>query len=449
MEDQLAELAASTADLTMYANALWVLVSAALVFFMHAGFALVESGFCRKKNAVMVLMKNFGVVAVSSIVFYLVGYGVMFGEGNLFMGLSSFFPNNGGADADLPPYVFLFFQLVFAATACTIVSGAIAERGRLLTFFIFTGLATMIIYPVVGHWVWGGGWLSEAGFMDFAGSTVVHGVGGGMALAGALIIGPRLGRYMADGSVKPMPAHNFPLAALGVLILWLGWFGFNGGSELAIDGEVGRIVLVTNIAASAGFIGALAWIKVRSGLLDLSMGLNGALAGLVGITAGCANITGGWAIAVGIVAGMLVVEGVFLLDKLKIDDPVGAITVHGICGIFGTMAVGLVGYGNAAEGTEPVGLLVGGGASQLWIQTYGAFSGVLFAFLVGGILWLALKFLVPGGVRVSEMHELEGLDISECGVEAYNEELAGVSAALPEGAHAHEAAGAMVPAENS
>ncbi|MBT8453155.1 MAG: ammonium transporter, partial [Deltaproteobacteria bacterium] len=320
----------------------------------------------------------------------------------------------------------LFFQLVFAATACTIVSGAIAERGRLLTFFLFTALATMMIYPVVGHWVWGGGWLSEMGFVDFAGSTVVHGVGGGMALAGAIIIGPRLGKYQADGSVKPMPAHSFPLAALGVLILWLGWFGFNGGSELAIDAEVGRIVLVTNLAASAGFVGALIWIKVRSGMLDLSMALNGALAGLVGITAGCYNISGGWSIVVGIVAGMLVVEGVFLLDKMKIDDPVGAITVHGICGIFGTLAVGLVGYGNAATGEEPLGLLVGGGASQLGTQAIGAGAGVAFAFAVGSVVWLALKFLVPGGVRVSEAHELEGLDIAECGVEAYNAELSGV-----------------------
>ncbi len=421
MEEQLSEL-------TTYANALWVLVSAALVFFMHAGFALVESGFCRRKNAVMVLMKNFGVVAISSIVFYLVGYGVMFGEGNSFVGLAGFFPNNAGADSGLPPFVFLFFQLVFAATACTIVSGAIAERGRLLTFFVFTAIATMVIYPVVGHWVWGGGWLSERGFVDFAGSTVVHGVGGGMALAGAIIIGPRLGKYMKDGTVKPMPAHNFPLAALGVLILWLGWFGFNGGSELAMDAEVGRIVLVTNLAASGGFIGALIWIKIRSGLLDLSMALNGALAGLVGITAGCYNITGGWSIIVGLVAGLIVVEGVLFLDKLTVDDPVGAITVHGICGIFGTLAVGLVGYGNAATGEEPMGLLVGGGASQLWVQAYGTFAGVLFAFLVGGLVWLALKFLVPGGVRVSEAHEIEGLDIAECGVEAYNEELTGVHA---------------------
>jgi Amt family ammonium transporter len=432
MEEQVSEL-------TTYVNALWVLVSAALVFFMHAGFALVESGFCRRKNAVMVLMKNFGVVAISSLVFYLVGYGVMFGEGNAFLGLASFFPNNGGAEADLPPYVFLFFQLVFAATACTIVSGAIAERGRLLTFFLFTAMATAIVYPVVGHWVWGGGWLSEMGFVDFAGSTVVHGVGGGMALAGALLIGPRLGKFLPDGSVRPMPAHNFPLAALGVLILWLGWFGFNGGSELAMDAEVGRIVLVTNLAASAGFIGALIWIKVRSGLLDLSMALNGALAGLVGITAGCFNITGGWAIIVGIAAGLLCVEGVLLIDKMKIDDPVGAITVHGVCGIFGTLAVGLVGYENAAAAEGPIGLLVGGGVSQLGIQAIGAFSGVGFAFGVAGVIWLTLKFLVPGGIRVSEAHELEGLDIAECGVEAYNEEL--------QGFHAGAAAMSAAPAE--
>jgi Amt family ammonium transporter len=249
-----------------------------------------------------------------------------------------------------------------------------------------------------------------------------------MALAGALIIGPRIGKYQPDGSVKPMPAHSFPLATLGVLILWLGWFGFNGGSELAFDADVGRIVLVTNLAASAGFVGALAWIKFRSGLLDLSMALNGALAGLVGITAGCYAIPGGWSLVVGIVAGMLCVEGVLLIDKLKIDDPVGAITVHGICGMFGTIAVGLFGYENGGSLEGPLGLFVGGGVHQLGVQALGTFSGVAFAFVVGGILWLAMKFLVPGGVRVSEAHEIEGLDIAECGVEAYNEELTGVHA---------------------
>ncbi|MEM1418879.1 MAG: ammonium transporter [Myxococcota bacterium] len=395
----------------------WVLLAAFLVFFMHAGFALVESGFCRRKNAVTVLLKNVSVVAIASIVFYVAGYGVMFGEGNAFVGTSGFFPSGEEADVGtLPIFVFLFFQLVFAATACTIVSGAVAERARMSTFFAFTALATLAIYPVVGHWVWGGGWLSEMGFLDFAGSTVVHGVGGGMALAGAIAVGPRLGKYGKDGSARPMPAHNFPLAALGVLILWLGWFGFNGGSTVSAEdpGAIARIVLVTNLSASAGFLAALVWTRFRTGMLDLSMGLNGALAGLVGITAGCDVIAPGWSLLVGVLAGMLCVEGVFFLEKRTIDDPVGAITVHGICGIFGTLAVGLFGDG--------VGLLTGHGAGQLVTQAIGAFSGFGFAFVAGAILWFGMKAAVPGGVRVSEEDELEGLDVSECGVEAYGEE---------------------------
>ncbi|MEO0324782.1 MAG: ammonium transporter [Myxococcota bacterium] len=397
-------------------DSVWVLLAAFLVFFMHAGFALVETGFCRRKNAVMVLLKNVAVVALSSVVFYALGYGFMFGEGNGFIGLSTFVPDGTEADVgSLPVFVFLFFQLVFAATACTIVSGAVAERARLPTFFAFTALATAFVYPVVGHWVWGGGWLSEMGFLDFAGSTVVHGVGGGMALAGALAVGPRLGKYDADGKSRPMPAHNFPLAALGVLVLWLGWFGFNGGSTVSAEdpGAIARIVLVTNLASSTGFLGALAWTRFRTGMMDLSVGLNGALAGLVGITAGCDIIAPGWAMVVGILAGMLCVEGVFLLDRLKVDDPVGAITVHGICGIFGTAAVGLFGDG--------VGLFVGGGASQLGTQLLGAFSGVSFAFTAGALLWFGMKTIVPGGIRVSAEHEHEGLDVAECGVEAYGE----------------------------
>jgi Amt family ammonium transporter len=399
-------------------DSVWVLLSAFLVFFMHAGFALVESGFCRKKNAVMVLLKNFGVVAIASIVFYAVGYGFMFGEGNSFVGLNTFVPSGTEGDVGtLPIYVFLFFQLVFAATACTIVSGAVAERARLGTFFAFTALATAFIYPVVGHWVWGGGWLSEMGFSDFAGSTVVHAVGGGMALAGALAIGPRIGKYDKEGKSRPMPAHNFPLAALGVLVLWLGWFGFNGGSTVSAEdpGAIAGIVLVTNLAASAGFIVSLAWVRFRTGMLDLSMGLNGALAGLVGITAGCDLIAPGWSLVVGGIAGVLCVEGVFFPDKVEIDDPVGAITVHGICGIFGTLAVGLFGDG--------VGLVVGGGANQLGIQAIGALSGTAFAFVAGSVVWFGMKVLVPGGVRVSEEHELEGLDTAECGVDAYGEDI--------------------------
>ena len=401
----------------------WVLVSACLVFFMHAGFALVESGFCRRKNVVMVLMKNVGVVAVASIVFYAVGYGVMFGDGNALLGLSHFWPGphstSAAAAGSLPFYVFLFFQLVFAATACTIVSGAIAERGSLGTFFLFTVFATVCVYPVVGHWVWGGGWLAEMGFKDFAGSTVVHAVGGGMALAGAIAIGPRIGKYLPDGSVRPMPAHSFPLATLGVIVLWLGWFGFNGGSELAFDDKVGGIVLVTNLAASAGFLTALGWTRFRTGLFDLSMGLNGILAGLVGITAGCNVIAPGWSLVVGVIAALLCVEGVFLLDKLKIDDPVGAVAVHGACGLFGTLAVGLFG--------ADVGLFTGHGLHQLGVQAIGTFAGFGFALLASAVFWYGMKVALPGGIRVPVAHELEGLDLSECGVDAYGEELKGVS----------------------
>lgn len=394
-------------------DSIWVLTSAFLVFFMHAGFALVESGFCRKKNAVMVLLKNVGVIGIGSIVFYAVGYGVMFGEGNPYIGTSGFFPDGSEANVGtLPVFVFLFFQLVFAATACTIVSGAVAERARLGTFFAFCAIAVAMIYPVVGHWVWGGGWLSEMGFADFAGSTVVHGVGGGMALAGALVIGPRLGKYDEDGKSRPMPAHNFPLAALGVLVLWLGWFGFNGGSTVSAEdpGAIGRIVLVTNLSASVGFLAALLWVRLRTGAMDFSMALNGALAGLVGITAGCDVIAPGPAMIVGGLAAVLCVEAVFFLDARKVDDPVGAIAVHGVCGIFGTLAIGLF----AGE----VGLFMGGGVAQLGVQAIGAFAGFGFAFVAGGLVWLALSRL-PGGVRVSPEHEHEGLDVAECGVEAY------------------------------
>jgi ammonium transporter, Amt family len=415
------------ATLQTVLNSLWVVVAATLVFFMHAGFALVESGFCRRKNAVMVLLKNVGVISIAGIVYYLLGWGLMYGEGNAFIGLSEFAPSGVAREpGELPYFVDLFFQLVFAATACTIVSGAVAERARLGTFLTFTAIGTVGIYSVVGHWKWGGGWLEGLGFQDFAGSTLVHAVGGGMALAGALVVGPRVGKYLKDGSVKPMPAHNFPMAALGVLILWLGWFGFNGGSQLAASSledvnAIGSIVFVTNLAASAGFLGALLWTKVRTGMLDLSMGLNGALGGLVGITAGADVIAPLSAMAVGVLSSMIVVESVFFLEKLKIDDPVGAISVHGAAGIFGTLAVGIFGADASV--------------ALLGVQALGAFSGFLFAFALGLVVWFGLKVLVPGGVRVSESHELEGLDMAECGVSAYGEELSGVSGAA-EGATA-------------
>jgi len=401
-------------------DSLWVVVCACLVFFMHAGFALVESGFARRKNAVMVLLKNVGVLSISSLVFYAVGYGLMFGEGNTFIGLSHLFPAGGEEVSGLPIYVFLFFQMVFAATAATIVSGAVAERARLGTFFVFVVLTTAVIYPIVGHWVWGGGWLSEIGFHDFAGSTVVHGVGGALALAGAVLIGPRLGRYGEEGRV--MPAHNMPLAALGVLILWLGWFGFNGGSTLSADAEgIAPVILVTNLSAAAGFMAALLHSRLRSGGLDLSMALNGALAGLVGITAGADVIGPGESMIVGAISGIVVVEGVLLLDRMKVDDPVGAIPVHLFCGLLGTLFVGVF-----ASGAETTGLLHGGGLALLGTQAIGAFASIGFCLVTGGLAWFVMKKL-PGGIRVSAAHEIEGLDLAECGVEAYSSGKTGIA----------------------
>jgi len=401
-------------------DAIWVLVCAFLVFFMHAGFALVESGFCRRKNAVTVLLKNVGVVAIASLLFYVVGFGLMFGDGNAVVGASGFAPRPdaslAAAPDTLPLFVFLFFQLVFAATAVTIVSGAVAERARMGTFFAFAAIGGAVIYPIAGHWVWGGGFLSGLGFHDFAGSTVVHAVGGGMALAGVLAVGPRLGRFGPDGASHPMPAHNFPLAALGVMVLWLGWFGFNGGSTLAADPDaIASIILVTNLAASAGFLAALLQARLRTGVLDLSMGLNGVLAGLVAITAGCDVIGPMPSMVLGAAAGVLVVEGVLLFDRLRLDDPVGAIPVHLGAGALGTVAVGLVGE---AEGS--LGVLRGGELAFLGVQLLGVVVAAGFAFLVAAAVWMAMRF-IPGGIRVDEEHERDGLDLAECGVHAYGE----------------------------
>lgn len=427
---------------TKIADSLWVLVSAFLVFFMHAGFALVESGFSRRKNAVMVLLKNFSVVALASVLYFAVGFGFMFGDGGSLIGLTGFFPSGqetlDAAPSTLPLYVFMFFQLVFAATAATIVSGAVAERSRLGTFLLFTAFCSGAIYPIVGHWVWGGGILSSWGFHDFAGSTVVHAVGGAMALAGAIVVGPRLGKYTSDGGVRPLPAHNFPLAALGVLVLWLGWFGFNGGSTLEADPEaIGSIILVTNLSASAGFLAALLHTKLRTKMLDLSMALNGALAGLVSITAGCDVIGPAAALVVGAIGGIIVVEGVMLLDRLRIDDPVGAIPVHLFCGVFGTLAVGMF----AGE----AGLLFGGDLTLLAVQTKGVLLCTAFAFSASLALWWGMRLVVPGGVRVSKQHEIEGLDISECGVEAYGTEYGGYGSISEEPAHAAQGYSATRP----
>jgi len=388
---------------------LWILVAGVLVFFMQAGFALVEAGFTRAKNVGNIIMKNFMDFAFGSLLFWIIGYSVMYGGEGSFYGAFDFFYS---VDGD---YHNLFFQTVFAATAATIVSGAMAERTKFSTYLIYSVVITGIIYPISGHWVWGGGWLStmETPFHDFAGSTVVHSVGGWMALAGAWTIGPRLGKY--NGTTNAIPGHNMVLGALGVFILWMGWFGFNPGSQLAISGDnanaVAKIFITTNLAAAAGAVVTMFVTWFRYGKPDLSMTLNGALAGLVAITAGCDVVSPAGATLIGIIAGFVIVFSVELFDrKLKIDDPVGAISVHGVCGAVGTLLVGLF----AVDG----GLFYGGGMALLTSQAIGVFTIGIWAFGLGLILFQVLKATI--GLRVSEQEEREGLDIHEHGQSSYN-----------------------------
>ncbi len=407
-------------------DTVWVMVAAFLVFFMNAGFAMLEAGLCRAKNAVNILAKNFVVFAVASVAFWAIGFGLMFGDGTSFFGLNGWMlqgADNSPATGDAYSGVFsalnwtgvplsakFFFQLVFAATAATIVSGAVAERVRFLSFIAFSAVLVAIIYPIGGHWAWGGGWMSAMGFVDFAGSTVVHSAGGWAALAGALVLGPRIGKYLADGSVKPIPGHNMALATLGTLVLWLGWFGFNPGSTMAADASaIASIAVNTNMAAAAGCLAATATAWIALGKPDLSMILNGTLAGLVAITAGCSVVSAGSSLLIGLTAGVLVVYAVLFFDKVRVDDPVGAISVHLVNGVFGTLAVGLF----ATEG----GLFFGGGAGMLLTQAYGVAGFGAMAFGLSLIVWLALKATV--GVRVSADEEDEGLDTGEHGMEAY------------------------------
>ncbi len=388
---------------------LWILVAGILVFFMQAGFALVEAGFTRAKNVGNIIMKNFMDFCIGSLVFWIVGYSIMYGgEGAFFGAFDLFYSKEGDLHS-------LFFQTVFAATAATIVSGAMAERTKFSTYLVFSVIITLVIYPISGHWVWGGGWLStmETPFHDFAGSTVVHSVGGWAALAGAWTIGPRLGKY--NGKANAIPGHNMVLGALGVFILWLGWFGFNPGSQLAISGDnanaVASIFITTNLAAAAGAMVTMFVTWFRYGKPDLSMTLNGALAGLVGITAGCDIVTPGGAAIIGVIAGLVIVFSIEFVDKkLKVDDPVGAISVHGVCGALGTLLVGLF----AKDG----GLFYGGGVSLLISQAIGVIAIGAWAFGLGLILFKTLKATM--GLRVTEQEEREGLDIHEHGQSSYN-----------------------------
>ncbi|WBL21446.1 MULTISPECIES: ammonium transporter [unclassified Zunongwangia] len=390
---------------------MWIVICGILVFFMQAGFTLVEAGFTRAKNTSNIIMKNLMDLSVGSLAFWAIGYTIMYGDSiGSFIGTPSLFYN---VRDDMHN---LFFQTVFCATAATIVSGAIAERTKFSTYLIFSLLLTTIIYPISGHWVWqGDGWLTGLGFIDFAGSTVVHSVGGWAALVAAALVGPRIGKY-TDGKSNALPGHNMLYGALGVFILWLGWFGFNPGSELAISGDsaynVAGIVITTNLAAAAGAVVALFLTWIRYGKADISMTLNGALAGLVGITAGCAAVDPMGAFIIGIISGIVVVFSIEFIDKvLKIDDPVGAISVHGVVGAVGTLLVGVF----ATDG----GLLYGGGFAQLGVQAIGVVSIGAWAMITTFILLSILKAVM--GLRVTEKEELDGLDIHEHGIDSYPE----------------------------
>ena len=408
-------------------NIVWTLIAAILVFMMQAGFALVETGFTRAKNAANIMMKNLMDFAAGSLAFYIIGAALMFGAtkaagwiGCGGLGMPSLATGEGVWD-----WTFLFFQTMFAATAATIVSGAVAERIEFKSYLIYSVLISAFVYPVSGHWIWGGlageasrGWLEQLGFHDFAGSTVVHSVGGWIALAGAMALGPRIGKYRHDGTANPIPGHSLVLGTLGVFLLWIGWFGFNPGSYTAGIGSIGRVAMTTNLSACAGTVSALVTAWVIMGKPDLTMALNGSLAGLVAITAPCDLVTANASIIIGLVAGVIAVLSVFALDRLQIDDPVGAVSVHCVNGVWGTLAVGLFAAPTAANyGNEMIGLFYGGGFRFLGVQMLGAGVTAAWAFSTGAAIFFALKKL--GILRVSATTELKGLDITEHGQDAY------------------------------
>lgn len=387
-------------------NWTWTLIAAAMVFFMQAGFAMVETGFTRAKNAGNIIMKNVMDFSMGILAFWAVGFAFMFGKGS-FMGSTNFFTVGlEGWD-----WTFFIFQGVFAATAATIVSGAMAERTKFGLYLIASFLLTAFIYPMFGHWAWAGlfgqetGWLEAKGFIDFAGSTVVNSVGGWAALAAAIVLGPRIGKFK-NGKPQGIPGHSIPLAALGVFILWFGWFGFNSGSTTTGTVEIGLIATNTSLAAAAS-ISALIISMMIFKKADIGMTLNGALAGLVGITAGCANVQPWAAVVIGLIAGVLVVLSVMTIDRIGIDDPVGAVSVHGVNGAWGTLAAGIF---NAEKMFD---------LSIIWVQIQGILTAFLVAFIGGLVMFYAIKVTV--GLRVSEKEELEGLDMGEHGYSAYPE----------------------------
>jgi len=399
-------------------DTVWVLIAAFLVFFMQAGFGMVEAGFIRAKNTCNILTKNFLDFCMASVGFYIFGYAIMFGHGNGFIGLNGWFLQGAESGAGIPLYAFWLFQAAFCGAAATIVAGGMAERMKFPAYLIYSFIISAFIYPVVGHWIWGGGWLSKLGFADFAGSTVVHALGGFAALIGTIILKPRIGKYSPDGKANVIAGHSIPLASLGVFILWFGWFGFNPGSTLSVgNGDlIARVAINTNLAAASGGILAMLMVWKLFGKPDLSMAMNGALAGLVAITAPCAYVEPLAAVIIGMVAGVVVVAGVILLDRLRIDDPVGAVPVHGLNGIWGTLAIGL--FGKQTLGLANNGLFYGGGLFQLGIQLLGVMTVVVFILLTMGFLFKIIDLTI--GLRVSREEELRGLDIGEHGMESYS-----------------------------
>ncbi len=412
----LTSTAGTLVEMASSIDTVWVLIAAALVFWMQAGFALVEAGFTRSKNTVNILMKNLIDFSFGSIAFFVIGFGIMFAAGNGFFGEFKLFSEDIWS-GNIPTEAFLIFQTVFAATAATIVSGAMAERTHFVSYMIFSIVISAIIYPISGHWIWGGGWLAqlETPFHDFAGSTAVHSLGGWIGLAGAVMLGPRIGKFKGK-KIMAIPGHNLVYGALGVFILWLGWFGFNPGSQIAASGSgnataISHIFVTTNLAAAAGTIVALALTWIKYGKPSLSISLNGALAGLVAITAGCDVVSAGGAIAIGAMAAVVLVFGLRLIENvLKIDDPVGAVTVHGINGAFGTLMVGLF--------STSAGLFYGFGTASLMSQLIGVLAIAAWGLGTGFILFYILKKTV--GLRVHKRVEDEGLDIYEHGETAYN-----------------------------
>lgn len=427
--------AENVADLTVALDTVWVVVAAALVFFMQAGFAFLEGGLTRAKNVGNIMMKNAMDFGIASISFWAVGFAIMFGAGNAIFGTSGWFLNVAPSQVDkvfaslswtpVPLMAKWFFQMVFAGVAATIVSGAMAERTKFHSYLIYSAVITAVIYPIVGHWAWGGGWLSGLGFQDFAGSTVVHSVGGWAALAGVLVIGPRLGKYDKNGKVNAIPGHSMPMAMLGLFILWLGWFGFNPGSTMTASLSIAEIAVVTNLAGAAAMLTGMLTSWATTGKPDVSLTIGSAVAGLVAITAGCAFVEPWAGVVIGAIAGIIYVFSVFALDKLKIDDPVGAIPCHAILGASGTLMTGIFASPRLVEaaGVGKAGLLYSGDAAQFLTQLTGVAAVAVFVFIASYALFKTIDAVI--GLRVSQEEEIHGLDIHEHGMWGYPEQFIG------------------------